>query len=403
MFNFGNKTSGVSSSANQKPTANIQSEIENIPIHTMQRDLDEISGKVKPQEEAKPAPVQVKPSAAVFNGGGNENIKNNPFFKFTPQQKIFSEPQTASPQPNISKTGPQVINPFQPGSPSGQIFKGLPEEKIEKISLGKSFIIAGIALIIVMIAGGGYYFWMTKSQETVTPPPVAPPVVKPLPKFETDKPNYLVLDVEISTAKETLRKKISEVIESKIATPIEFSVVDSSNNPIEFQAFANIFGIALPENILSNLSASFSFFIFNDGTSPAVGIAVDAKDEVKLKIDLAAEEINLPKDFSPIFPTSEYSLAEKPIVFADNSYRGMPTRFFNIINKYQLSIDYGISQKKLYLGTTLQTLLSIYDYVASHTAATPAVTNESSNMGVGTTGNAATGTGVQPESAISIQ
>jgi len=235
-------------------------------------------------------------------------------------------------------------------------------------------IFSTIVILIIFIAGaGGYYFWITKkiiSEPIATieePQEVAPtqkpePTPEPEPKvIDNEKPAYFIIDTanfnkaQLQTA---VDKYFPQVTALGANLSKEFVVVDSKNNPLTFKSFASNAKLTLSAEILANIGDNFSLFLYNEGGSAKIGLAVESKNDTSLKNALLKEEAMLAKELSPILLLSNYTVEKS---FASSSYGGAEIRFQNLISPEKLSIDYTIYKNKLLIGTTKLTLRSIID------------------------------------------
>jgi hypothetical protein len=232
-----------------------------------------------------------------------------------------------------------------------------------------------IIFAVLSAAFGGYYFWTTRQQEASPQVPVNIPVDVPIApsqpvvtSLSTDKPNYLNIDIaatDQAKIKETIANYAQKVLDLKATTPVEFIITDSQNNPIGFSAFANASGVALSNDIMTNLDDKFSLFIYSDAEKPHVGLSIISKDiaGTKLKSALTKSEKTIQNSLTPIFLTSDYTIKNAP--FATSFYNGAEIRYSNITSPEELSTDYTIFQDKLLIGTTKMTLRSIIDHYVS--------------------------------------
>jgi hypothetical protein len=398
--------------------------IEDMPIHTMKKDLEAI----KHPELAK-AEIEYQESVdrqPINREKFTETQKGSPFLDFSAPKKVVTEgsevrkkpaenevldsritftesepaPQpkrsfppaikVVPPAPQPEKITPEIITVTPPASQPEKVTapQNLPISNNEKpmfdsekssseikqhphhINFSKVFALVIAVLIISIAGGGGYYFWITRQgtpEVVVTPPITEPePIPEPIAKFSADKPNILTVDMTTATSaiiKELLQNTAKDVAEEKVALPVEFSVTGADGKPIAFKDFAKISGIALSPAFIANLSDTFSLFIYNDKTVTRGGIAIDSKDPTKLKGLLALEEKTLVKAVAK--STVPAFLASNPVftnkAFANSNYNGTAIRYMNITPLEDWSADYAIYQNKLVIGTTKMTLRSILD------------------------------------------
>jgi len=387
--------------------------LQDIPIHTMKKDLEEITNAPK-ENSANPAPVSktIAPPTLtppqpprISQFPQTPQIKQAPQIPQTPRvpqsQQIPRVPQGLPTTQNISNT-PAKPN-FQPNKnsslgPEKEKNKPLENEprfvreqaiKIpEKSEFGfkKALTLALVIVIMFLLGGGTYYFIISRqtpiqetqetTQGTQETQPAPPENIKPQPEFSIDKPNYLSIDAENVTElsfRESLKGYAEKIRILGIQTPIEFLITDqNNNNPIPFSNFSQKIGMAFSANINTSLSENFSLFLYNDNGNISSGIVIDSIDENQLAADFKIEEPKLFPEIKPIFLVSEVSDSTKQFANGE-SYKELKVRFKNIISPTELSIDWAVINAKLYIGTTKQTIRSIYDYTVQN--ATPIISS----------------------------
>jgi len=362
--------------------------IEDLPVHTMKKDLEAIKhpelakAEIEYQEEAsRPQPINREKLT--------ETQKSSPFLDFSAPKKAApeeAEPRAETAEPVISDSRIKIVEPA-PQPEKDAVPQNLPISDLEKpifdseksspetkqhphhINFNKVFAGVIAVLIVAIIAGSGYYFWTThqNTPEVVVTPPITEPEPTPEPvvaKFSVDKPNTLAVDMTTATSatiKELLQNTAKNVAASKATSPIEFKLVDLNNNPITFKAFAGKSGLSPSPALMANLSDTFSLFIYNDNAVTRGGLAIDSKNPAALKGLLALEEKTLVKKITLAFPVSNSILANK--VFASSTYNEIAIRYINITSPEDWSVDYAIYNNKLVIGTTKMTLRSIIDYL----------------------------------------
>lgn len=349
---------------NQNPTqTNTEPEIEDVPVHTMMQDLNEINypGLDKENKQNLETVAQRKP--LVLDNLATAQ-KSSPFLNPTPE---FTRPEAVKVS-SIQANNPPSSTTDTPSSAGSR----------------RPFILIATALIIVIIAGSGYYFWTTRQANTVavvdeivppmeTIPEPIPEPTPPAPQFSTDKPNYLNIENKDTPAgdnvKDLLAFYANQVSQANIVTPVEFVVTDAQNNPLLFSEFSIKLGINFTQPLSDNLKETFSLFIYNDGPLTRLGLAVDSKDATELKTLMTTEEKILAKELQPIFLSTNYTIGIKS--FGSSTYNDLPIRFANIISPEDLSVDYAITSGKLLIGTTKMTLRSIIDYIDANTTSAP--------------------------------
>jgi len=352
--------------------------IENIPIHTMAKDIQEIehpTAKINVSEES--------PARIVANQNLTEKQKSSPFFN--PAAPVA----TAQPQQTSARS---AVNPI-PDQKIEQIQKEkFTQTKIDNpLNKGRLITIAITIFIILIVGAGVYYFLATRQkgeeQIVISPEPAPEPTPEPAPEptptptpepkndFTADKPNYLSIDFENSdtaAVKTAITGYVQKVQDSKITTPVEFLLVDAKNNPITFENFAKKFGLALSAKVVADLGSDFSLYIYSDQSDMRLGLSIASKNDTKLKTDLLNEEKALTEEIKPLFIPIDYKIEAK--TFGASSYNGANIRYNNISGAANLSVDYAIVNKQLLIGTTKMTLRSIIDKISA-TQASPATEN----------------------------
>ena len=389
-------------------------EIDDLPVHTMRKDLEEIAHPNLKTKEQLGEATPIRPSNLT------EAQKSSPFFSQTPVRKIEPQPvdetpriisQRPAPEPikvmpqkqafesmrqtpqkpavepiKVAPTRPinepvkKVVAPMPVKEPAKVAFKPveppikIKEKDEQKKSSGKPLLLVLAVLVILVIVAGGYYFWLNQNQQTqevaVTnvPEQTVEPQPEPVAKFSNEKPNIFTVDMSTSTTKtlrDALQNQAQDVSEEKDSFPVEFTVTGIDGQPVAFKDFAKALGITFSPALTANLADTFSLFIYNDQANTRLGIALNSKDPIALKKLVVAEEKTLAKDLSPIFLTDEYTLTPK--TFASSNYTGLAIRYLNIISPEDLSVDYAISQNKLLIGTTKMTLRTIIDKITPPT------------------------------------
>lgn len=314
--------------------------VENMPIFTMKSDLENLSQS-------------------------GVDLKDNSNFKQIHPKKTIK---------NIEK---KSSSPFLSQIPIEKNEKDIPQkqQQIKKETKWEKIIIIGIICFSLLASGaGGYYYWISKQDSsneitdkntTETPKPIEEEAVS----FSIEKPNYLPIDVDLSNEtdiKETLKKYVKKVSASKTLAPVEFIVTDLKNNPVSFALFSSKLGINFSQDLLSSLNSEekFSLFIYNDKENTRLGLAIDSKDDYKLKKSISQEEINIKNELEPLFLDVPYN--SEINLFSSSSYNGTEIRYLNLISSNELTVDYTIFQNKLIIGTTKTTLRSIMDYIKNH-------------------------------------
>jgi len=366
-----------------------------IPAHTMQDDLDILSGKIK-------APVAIlseDKNAIPGNSAGINSLKSSPFMQASaPAPASIPNPPLA-PALSVNKIGinqgsmatvnnnvniaKEPINKGVFGKSTG-ITVGLPSAPMTASKevpsgggMGKMVgILAGV-LVLLGSLGGGYYFYMTRynspglvlevPSKEVNPEVVSEEVSVVIPeKFSADKPNYLVLDVEKITAEDIQKvfiQKTVEIKEDKKTVPIEFVVTDLNNNPIALKIFALLMKIDFSPKLLADFQDEFSIYIFLDGENTRLGLNISPKDATKVMADMKAEEKLLVKNLNSLFlgETAKNQTAS----FQDAQYKNINIRYINLNEQNNLSIDYFMVGDELIVANSKNATWAIIDKIAS--------------------------------------
>lgn len=359
--------------------------IEDFPIHTMKKDLQDIADPAQPLKSA--SAESLSPPAPPKQEALNEVQKTSPFL-----QKL-----TAQEEPSRPKSQPPSSLPIRPEAALSSSTNPIKEfqniiQPSQPVRLGKILNIATIAAVILLVLGGAYYAWSTDSfssfstsriisvlgigsspkdipdNDTDIPPVEEPPISENspvnVPKYSVDKPNYLSIDTENANKEkigETLKKYANEINDLKLSTPVEFIAVDLQNNPLTFSDFAVKTGIKLSDSSMSQLENIFSLFIYSDKGIPKIGISIPAKNDAKLKESMQSSEKNLIEGVRPLFLSKEFSVDNK--AFGTSTYRQTSIRYKNLSTPQELSVDYSIINNKLMIGTSKMTLRAIIDYL----------------------------------------
>lgn len=320
---------------------------ENVPIHTMEQDMSETK---KPESSTKSDVVREtspKPTSRISQEKLTEIQKSSPFLK-------PAEPGKPVQTENESKKDYQATEPGKSVRGSGKFL---------------NFALAGFA--ILTFSAGAYYFMIIRQPESSdliveTPKANETPDQKnqdsvDYAQISETTTNYFNLDQNSSALE--IREKMEEigktVAESNFAKPVEFMIVDSQNNPIDFKTFAEKLDIPLSTEILSDLGENFLLYVNNDSGKPRIGIIASLLNAEKAKSDLLQEEAMLANKLKNLFLTQDYVIDNKD--FNSSQYKNFEIRYINVMSPEPLSIDYSITSDKLYFGTSKNTLRALLD------------------------------------------
>lgn len=346
--------------------AEIQAELVddgNIKIHTMQDDLNALSG-IFPENEKV---VFYEENEKDKNGGKEEKARNGEYFN------PFIDKQTSQSQEKIADFASKKDN-----SANKLPAEGKPQElKSQSSFLRKIVWTFSTLLVIAVFFFAGYYFWNNWKnssdsgnisteepiQKTEEPKIEEPVNVEPVSKYSFDKPNYLIIDVENPTydnLKSVFAKTFSEIQSSGINKPVEFIVTDNKNNPIAFSIFNVISKAKLSSELLKSLNDKFYLYLYIDSGINRLGLAVDIIDQSKASTIIRSEERKLVEELLSLFPEN-ISLPKNKVVFKDNNYKGVNIRYFNLNENPISSIDYAFVGNQLIIGTSRSSTWMIID------------------------------------------
>jgi hypothetical protein len=363
---------------------------ENIPIHTMARDLEsfnqpEAQSENDLQENAPLPEIKIKSPA--------EQAGASPFL---PNRELLETPGTPVPKPKIESFVKTISTPLpekeDAPAPAREIMD-IPEGSEQANDQKKKIVfISMIVLLIIFFSAGGYYYWSTRNGSRVQPENTSPQEtavsqkpaidektgnvapVNPAPaKFSKTERNYFMLDLgDTSNAsfKQLVQNYFNEISNSKIYFPVEFTLIDTGNTPVDFKTFAQKVGIKFSPELVSSLNDDFNFYIYNDYGNPGVGLALSVKGQMNPEEILLREETNLASELGPIFPVPQYvEVRNSP--FSTGEYDSakwgkVGIRFRNLTAPENLSVDYAFvntGKDMLFIGTTKNTLRAIVDNV----------------------------------------
>ena len=370
---------GISQSASQKLTQKNDLKIEDLPIHTMKKDLWAIDNPALAQAEEEKNSSKISAKAVSLKETLTEKQKTSPFLR--------SEWQTETPAIIKPVSGPLSDKSIEQENKSSLPKPTDLEEKElfgkEKTDAKSPFFrrlttLSLTTIIILATIYGGYYFWSTRKvsepiAETsevnvIETPESSTEEIKE--NLETKKPSTLntqeandwVMDfssLDEKSFKEALLAKVESVKNEKLEQPVEFTIKDPQNNPISFSNFAKKARITLPASLINNVSG-FSLFIYGDVNS-RLGLKIDLKNIATAKKLIADYESKLTSGISSIFLAENYKIEKKN--FQISQYKVYTVRFVNIIAPEELSVDYVFRGKEWVIGTTKSGLRSILDYL----------------------------------------
>ncbi|HDH07711.1 MAG TPA: hypothetical protein ENG89_01690, partial [Candidatus Moranbacteria bacterium] len=168
---------------------------ENISPHTMQDDLDVLSGKIIEKKRMDPKSIQNDATK-----GKNESEIGSPFTGSLPHQ-IQSDisPKVETHIPETEKHQDFKADKMSMKEKEKTLPKYSPTKSLK---WNKILILVLSVVIILVFVAGGYYFWTTRSsvgpvaQPQPPEPPEEPVIDVPSERFSTENPNYLNVEVE---------------------------------------------------------------------------------------------------------------------------------------------------------------------------------------------------------------
>lgn len=348
-------------------------------IHTMREDLDALNGKIitkeaslKPEENPNKKESAEKTAGAAPENAGTYSkdaisstvVSSSPFLR-----------SNASPNQNFaSPAPPKKENSFVYPSSKKELYiiedkkrPEVPKNTEKKLNWTRALATAAVIITILALIIAGYYFWITrKPQESVLQPQDIEETESNIQINQEEPlkepPRYLSVDIENSSAesiKQLFVKTAAEVKESESASPAEFILSDTNNNPVAFPIFAITSGINLPPNVLSNLEENFSLYFYNDEGNSRLGLAVKLKDREKINSEIALEEKNLVNDLSLFF--MDNAVEEKNKTFSSSQHGDFQIRYVNLNQANNLSLDYAVTENYLVIGTSKNTLRAVLE------------------------------------------
>lgn len=370
---FKNQNATVSQNTTNTQQQNFSQEkdfkIEDVPIHTMSQDIYNIE---HPNERIADIP-EAHAKNITNNQPLTEKQKTSPFLIPTPVRVLENpQPQQINNLP-ISNTSAIQDQRIQTEN------LNVPQINEKNATNNNSLLTVIIITIILIIAGVGIYYFLMARQSAAptavtTPEPtpivtkqVPPPVVEPVAELSSTKPNYMPVDIENPdslTLQTTIATFVKKVQTSAISTPVEFLVVDTKNNPIGFETFAEKLGLKFSPTLISDLGSEFSLFIYNDNTAMRLGLSVNSKNDVKLKTDLLQEEKTLTTSLQNIVLSTDYKF--NSATFNTNNYKGILINYINAIDGKNVSVDYTVLNKQLITSTSKMTEWAILDYITAN-------------------------------------
>lgn len=386
-----------------------------LPIHTMKKDLEEVSNPpaVKtngqdtfPQEnyvlneaqksspflstasqlEKIPASIKFKDEISeqrlnedkIARQKTEENSERER--RLAEEKKIAEQKSTATPVFKSSSPAIKImpqIKPTQERLTTSKNFFG--ENNASSITVRNSLnfkklltVALSAIIVVLIIASGVYYFLVIRQREApvvIVPKTPTPPDI---PETPLKNAKYLIIEQPDATTgeiKTVLKTYADEFLASGETTPAEYIVVDAKNNPILFSAFANSLGLTLSPTIMSNLEDTFSLFIYNDQNAARLGLAIDSKDDTLLKAAMLKEGKNILSETLPLFMDAPFA-TPTATAYIKCVYNDTELYYINLLPSAVLASNYGVLNEKLIIGTSKYSIFAIVDYIKSSGAIT---------------------------------
>lgn len=362
-------------------------DIADMPIHTMQEDLENPKNP-----NTQPDPVTIKNAAQKLNQNNlSQKQKSSPFLTedVTAWNKRLLLTEKDAKKPELPKEIDldKITQNEKKGSPFIQTEKAAPPSfssdqkntqlptRNASIKKGASRLVlfySAVFLFLTTLTWLGYSFLKNKSAQreepvvtdliTKTPTPEIPKEIestKPTFSYSKTNPNYFRLETSDSVT-EKLNALLAQVSLEGYETPVEFIITDQQNKPTDFKSFASLFNLQPSGALIDMLGDNFSIFIHNTLAGARIGLAIEAKNNSGLEKVLTQEEKMLADELGPLFLGNTY---DKTKPFEDTTYAGARIHYQNIISPDILSVDYAIYKNKLIFGTTRATMRAIIDKI----------------------------------------
>ena len=284
-------------------------------------------------------------------------------FGITPPKESLS--QMAVPAPMLENGLPSTL-------PNGELLSNQ-----LAVRHTPAWVLYSIALSIIFVALGigvwYFFFYLAQSEIAPSTPAVneqrvemtqSVPVQQP--PFSLDKPNYLSLNTEIVSSadiKTILAGTADRIKGAGITVPVEFFVTDQNNNPLAFSRLAFLFDIGLNTDLLALIQETFSLYAYNDAGQVRFGLALDFKDKDAAVTLLTQTESELPYALRSLIIEPNITVAKK-LVFRSSQYNQWTVRFTNIDSSQNISFDYAVRDRRMFIGMSKNTLRALLDTYA---------------------------------------
>ncbi|MEI6650610.1 MAG: hypothetical protein WCL23_04240 [Candidatus Moraniibacteriota bacterium] len=347
-------------------------------VHTMQDDLDELSG-LKPS-----AAAQIENEPTLPRGGNEQSpflSDSKPFPPIVSEGRIeISDRKSERPESDILSMQVEAA-PKRPVAEPVLIINE--SASAEPTSRERSWVlpIAGLGLLALVGGAAGYLYLfggLANQNPPVTEPVLPQPEVvqpevqptNPESAYVQGMPNYATIDIESpekatpAAIKSQLAETDAAVLAAKPSFPVEFVIRDTSNNPIAFSRFAYLLGLKLPANTVAAFDEGFSIYFVTDGNTVRRILSVKVKagrDMMKL---LLPNEKSLVPWFGPMIYGTEVT-TPAGVAFKNGTYGTLSTRFVNIEVTGATSLDYTVFNDKLVVGSSKDSFRSVLGSLVS--------------------------------------
>lgn len=229
---------------------------------------------------------------------------------------------------------------------------------IFKRPLSKKVSIPIVLIIIILLIGGGvYYSWNYLRAPEKTEPEI------PVSLIEVDETDI----IEIKQGEESdLVEKLKQVFLYEPEKGVLKRVLVKKETPekyyfISFEEFFEIMGLNIPVDIVNNLDAKYTLFIYLQGGGNMFGFVVEAGASEDLEDNLRAWEKTMAEDLKPIF--LDHKLEEPATEeFQDNIYKDVSIRYLNFSDP-SLTIDYAVVGEYLIVTTSKESMYGVIDRI----------------------------------------
>lgn len=360
MFNTNQSTNSPFSSTNDAPNTtkeNITSLPDDIIIHTMEDDLNSIKNIPEEKKDIE------KTNILKENITSLEKPTNITTMASTEEKKPLNVPEEKN-----------IINPAYNNT----------DIDIEENSINHKLVLSILILALLLISGAGAFYFLSSKKEIALEEKIplqeevltqkneeSPVSTNTEEKIETitkqeeyslKLPNYLPLNISDTSPKKilsdisTFSNNIKTLSEDGL---YEFIIVNEDNSPIAFPIFASAIGITFNQKTFTYFNNNFSLFIHKNLNDINLGLSIETNNQKELSLELLSQEKTMEDILKPILPAE--TITPKAISFSEGIYNEKTIRYKNLNDAESVSIDYSISDKNLFVGTSKTTLRAILD------------------------------------------